>query len=105
MADRIFYSYYGSWNNAISSPTDLRELIPEIYTLPEMFININNTSFGVTQEKLAVDNVHLPAWAGENPYRFASELRRKLESRYVSENINNWIDLIYGYKQRGKDAI
>ena len=24
VADRIFYSYYGSWNNAISSPTDLR---------------------------------------------------------------------------------
>lgn len=27
-ADRIFYSYCGSWNNAISSPTDVRELIP-----------------------------------------------------------------------------
>lgn len=41
-ADRIFYSYCGSWTNAISSPTDIRELIPELYTLPEMFINRNN---------------------------------------------------------------
>lgn len=28
VADRIFYNFCGSWNNAISSPTDLRELIP-----------------------------------------------------------------------------
>lgn len=27
-ADRIFHSYSGSWNNATTSPTDLRQLIP-----------------------------------------------------------------------------
>ena len=32
-------------------------------------------------------------------------LRKQLEARRVSERINQWIDLIYGYKQRGKDAI
>jgi beige protein homolog 1 len=70
-----------------------------------MFINQNNYEYGKTQEKTVVDNVILPDWTEQNPYRFVAEQRRKLESRYVSENINQWIDLIYGYKQRGKDAI
>ena len=63
MADRLFYSYIGSWNNAINSPTDLRELIPEIYTLPELFINRNNYDYGLTQDKIPIDNVILPSWA------------------------------------------
>jgi len=70
-----------------------------------MFINKNNYYYGLTQDKEEVDNAALPLWANENPYLFAAELRKQLESRYVSENINHWIDLIYGYKQRGKDAI
>lgn len=70
-----------------------------------MFINKNNYAYGLTQEKVAVDNVILPEWAQNNPYIFVARLRQQLESRYVSENINHWIDLIYGYKQRGKDAV
>lgn len=31
--------------------------------------------------------------------------REALESEYVSQNINNWIDLIWGYKQRGIESI
>ena len=70
-----------------------------------MFINKNNYSYGLTQDKVEVDNVILPKWADNNPFLFVAELRKQLESRYVSESINHWIDLIYGYKQRGKDAV
>jgi hypothetical protein len=30
--------------------------------------------------------------------------RLELEREYVSQNINGWIDLIYGFKQKGKEA-
>jgi hypothetical protein len=31
--------------------------------------------------------------------------RKALESNYVSEHLNEWIDLIWGFKQNGKEAI
>jgi hypothetical protein len=32
---------------------------------------------------------------------FINKNRQALESDYVSANIHKWIDLIFGYKQRG----
>ena len=53
--------------------------------------------------KERVHNVKLPIW-GPNAYDFIVTQRRAFESDYVSENIQRWIDLIFGYKQKGKIA-
>lgn len=46
----------------------------------------------------------LPPWAENSPQKFISTLRAALESEYVSKHLHHWIDLIFGYKQRGEEA-
>lgn len=59
---------------------------------------------GVRQNKKKVDFVKLPRWA-ESAAHFLEINRKALESDYVSNNLHHWIDLIFGYKQRGPEAI
>ena len=33
------------------------------------------------------------------------KMRNALESDWVSKNLNNWIDLIFGCKQKGDQAV
>lgn len=78
VADRVFAHYEDSWTNATNSPSDVRELIPDFYVLPELFININNYDYGLTQNQERIDNVVLPKWAKKNPYVFVAILRKSL---------------------------
>jgi factor associated with neutral sphingomyelinase activation len=55
-------------------------------------------------DKQVVSDVHLPEWARKNPYLFVVTLREAFESNYVSQNLNKWIDFIFGYKQQGVEA-
>eukprot|EP01155_Anaeramoeba_flamelloides_P023549 Anaeramoba_flamelloidesa807776_78.p1 GENE.a807776_78~~a807776_78.p1 ORF type:complete len:701 (+),score=207.42 a807776_78:51-2153(+) len=52
-----------------------------------------------------VNNVELPKWSNQCIHTFLYLHRKALESDYVSEHLNEWIDLIFGYKQRGEEAV
>lgn len=77
-ADRLFCSFADSYKNSISEYSDVRELIPEMYTIPEAYLNINGLNLGVMQNKKRVHNVELPEWAKGNPYNFLYKMRRCL---------------------------
>ena len=100
--DRLFCSIQTSFFNSATQKTDLRELIPEFYYLPEMFRNLNNLNMGIKENNELVDHVLTPC--NNEPFEFVTTLRKVLESTEVSSNIHKWIDLIFGYKQRGKEA-
>jgi hypothetical protein len=47
--DRLFSSFPNSWKSAFTEVSDVRELIPEFYYLPESLINFERHHFGATQ--------------------------------------------------------
>eukprot|EP01132_Coremiostelium_polycephalum_P008547 gene8547-10508_t len=103
-ADRMFDSLYDCWRNCLNSSSDVKELTPEFFYLPDFLINGNQVNFGVKQNGKVLDDVVLPPWAN-SPYHFIWMNRMALESEYVSQNLHHWIDLIFGYKQKGKEAV
>ena len=68
-------------------------------------MNTNDFPLGETQTKLSIDSVKLPPWANGSPHEFIRIHRLALESEHVSNNLHHWIDLIFGFKQRGPAAL
>ncbi|XP_071593609.1 neurobeachin isoform X4 [Heliangelus exortis] len=102
--DRTFSSVARSWRNSQRDTSDVKELIPEFYYLPEMFVNSNGYNLGIREDEVAVNDVDLPPWA-KKPEDFVRINRMALESEFVSCQLHQWIDLIFGYKQRGPEAV
>ena len=123
--ERLFIHFQNSFYSAATEKSDLREIIPELFTIPELFLNINNFKLGKLQssntmnletksnENIIIDldegektnqveEVILPTWCKNNPYDFIEKNRILFESNNL--NINPWIDLIFGYLQRGPEA-
>lgn len=106
-ADRLFYSVRKAWESASrGNMSDVRELIPEFFYLPEFLVNSNKYDFGVLQNMATtIDSVELPPWAKGDPKIFIAKNREALESPYVTRNLHHWIDLVFGCKQKGEAAV
>ncbi|XP_077248016.1 protein SPIRRIG-like [Tasmannia lanceolata] len=105
-ADRLFNSVRDTWLSAAGkgNTSDVKELIPEFFYMPEFLENRFHLDLGEKQSGEKVDDVLLPPWAKGSTREFIRKHREALESDYVSENLHHWIDLVFGYKQRGKAA-
>ncbi|XP_045900213.1 neurobeachin-like protein 2 isoform X3 [Micropterus dolomieu] len=104
-ADRQFHSVAAAWQARMESPADVKELIPEFFYFPEFLQNMNGFDLGhlqISQEP--VTDVLLPPWATSRE-DFIRKHRKALECDHVSNHLHEWIDLIFGYKQRGEEAV
>ena len=102
--DRLFSSIPRAWEHNTTMLSEVKELTPEWFTLPEFLRNVNGYEFGKMQSNESVGDVELPPWAS-SPEDFIRINREALESDYVSAHLHEWIDLIFGYKQRGPAAV
>lgn len=59
---------------------------------------------GSTPEGEVIDDVLLPKWS-KSAEDFLLKSRAAFESDFVSSHLNDWVDLIFGFKQSGTQAI
>lgn len=83
--------------------SDVKELTPEFFCAPEFLRNSDNFNLGTRQNGERVGDVALPSWVA-SAEDFVRLHRAALESEWVSMHLNQWIDLVFGHKQRGEAA-
>ena len=102
--DRLFTCIKAGAKNTIAQKSDNREYIPELYYLPDIFINRNEFFFGTTTSGKVINNIDIYGDKHENnyiKYEFSAKIKNQLE--FDNLDINNWIDLFFGVKQKYYD--
>jgi len=111
--NRLFYSIPKAMKNTLSQKSDYREMIPELFYMPELFENGNDLELNKISDGQNIDNVKfsniLNSSDGNNTencesfqkYRFLSDMREVLENE---KKINQWIDLIFGVEQKETES-
>lgn len=104
--DRTFHALATTWRlTSCDSTTDVKELIPEFFYLPEFLLNSEGFNFGIRQNGNRVGDVELPKWCGGDARLFILAHRAALEADLVREVLPYWIDLVFGFRQTGRPAV
>ena len=76
-----------------------RELIPELFTIPEIYLNLNYNDFGKRTDSIRVHNITFGPYA-KNPFEFCYLLKNLLNNNIeINNNINKWFDFVFGVNQ------
>ena len=85
-----------------------REPIPELYTIPEVYLNLNSNDFGkqtLSIQRGRIHNVYFSPFA-DDPYEFIYKFKFMLNNdEEINTKINLWFDFIFGINQYNKDNI
>jgi len=102
------------YHMSLNELADCWELIPEMFYLPDTYINRRQINFGTMMSGVVVNHIDLPYWSQSlppvdetaigNPFVFVAKMYETLESEQVWNNINKWIDLVFGKKSWGEEA-
>ena len=89
-----FNSINDSFIKSTSSRNDFKELTPEFFYMSEIFTSLPSSD---------IPNVQLPPWSNNVPYNVIVLFRKIIEND-PNKNINEWLDLIFGKKQRNNNS-
>ena len=78
-----------------------RELVPEIFSIPEIYMNLNDNDFGQQKNGYRAHNITFEPYA-KDPFQFCYILKDLMNNNYdINEHINKWFDFIFGVNQLG----
>ena len=105
--NRLFFSMEKALKSNLNLKSDLREMIPELFYMIELFYNKNKILFENTYDGSKIDYVETIPRTDSNPrtdiqekedmFTFLYEIRKNLEE---IDDINKWINIIFGNKQK-----
>ena len=109
LPERLFSNLQYTFTNSISEKSDVRELIPEFFFLPEIFKNINNLNLGIANydEKsmnIEINDVLLPSYV-KNKSELMIIIFKHLLEKSNKDDIFEWVNLIFGEYQFGNLAL
>jgi hypothetical protein len=94
--------------HGLGKPHSSRTSCPSLFTALSLkgdFL-LNNSELDLGFRQASGERVHhvvLPPWA-DSPRDFIRKHAKALESEWVSAHLHQWIDLVFGHKQRGSAA-
>ena len=86
--NRLFFSIEETFYNVTCQKSDLRELVPEFYYFPEMFLNINKINFHEKADGNLVNDVVMP----KNLDFFDNNENDKINNDNDNDNNNKIVD-------------